>query len=81
MWCVLVHTANEMALDVVTVGPYRSRAKASEVAEAINRKIELHRPYNAEDWNMEGSGPEAWVQKMRINRTEVYDELGIRSLR
>ena len=80
MWCVLVHTASQMAGDVVTVGPYRLRRKASEVAEAINRKIELHAPYNAEEWDMDGGEPNAWVQEMRVNRTEVYDDLGIRSL-
>ena len=81
MWCVLVHTANQMATDVVAIGPYRLRRKASEVAEAINRKIELHTPYNAEEWDMEGSEPHAWVQEMRVNRTEAYDKLKIRRLR
>ena len=81
MWCVLVHTANQMATDVVTVGPYRLRRKAAEMAEAINRKIELHAPYNAENWEMEGDEPYAWVQEMRTKRTKVYEDLGIRSLR
>ena len=81
MWCVVVCDANLMAPEVVTLGPYRSREKASEVAEAINRKIELHAPYNAEEWDLEGGDPRAWVQEMRVNRTEVYDDLGIRSLR
>ena len=80
MWCVLVSDANQMAHDVVTVGPYRSREKASEVAEAINRKIQLRALYYAEQWDMEGGEPHAWVQEMRVNRTEVYDALGIRSL-
>ena len=80
MWCVLVHTASQMAGDVTVVGPYRSKAKASEVAEAINRKIQLHAPYKAEDWDLEVGEPEAWVQEMRTKRTEVYDVLGIRRL-
>jgi len=81
MWCVLVHDANQMAGDVMTIGPYRSEVKASEVAEAINRKIELHAPHNIEEWDLEGGEPEAWVQEMRTNRTEIYDDLEIRSLR
>ena len=80
MWCVLVHDANLMAPEAVPIGPYRSREKASEVAEAINRKIQLHAPYKAEDWDLEVGEPEAWVQEMRTKRTEVYDSLGIRSL-
>ena len=77
MWCVLVSDANQMAGDAVTVGPYRSREKASEVAEAINRKIQLRALYYAEQWDMEGGEPQAWVREMRVNRTEVYDDLGV----
>jgi len=79
MWCVLVHDASQMAANVVTIGPYRSREKASKVAAQINRKIEIHGPAHDEDGNDGESG--AWVQEMRSKVTEVYDALGIRSLR
>jgi len=79
MWCVLVHDANQMAGDVVPIGPYRSRAKAFGVAVQINRKIEIHGPAHDEDGNDGESN--AWVQRMRTKVTEVYDDLGIRSLR
>ena len=79
MWCVLVCDDNQMAADVVTIGPYRSEAKASEVADQINRKIEIHSP--AMGWPSVDGTPRAWVKEMRVKVTEVYDALGIRSLR
>ena len=79
MWCVLVHTANQMAGDVMTIGPYRSREKASAVADQINRKIEIHGPAHDEDGN--DSESNAWVQRMRTKVTEVYDDLVIRRMR
>ena len=79
MWCVLVCEDNQMALDVKAIGPYRSREKASEVADQINRKIEIHSP--AQGWPSDDGTPRAWVSEMRSKVTEVYDALGIRSLR
>lgn len=79
MWCVLVCEDNQMAGDVEVVGPYRSREKASKVADQINRKIEIHSP--AQGWPSHDGTPRAWVQEMRVKVTEVYDALGIRSLR
>ena len=34
----------------------------------------------AEDWDMEGSGPKAWIQEMRTKVTEVYASLKIQKL-
>ena len=63
-----------------TIGPYRSEAKASRVANQINRKIEIHSPAMA--WpSLEPGELNAWVTEMRTKVTEVYDDLGIRSLR
>ena len=79
MWCVLVCDANLMAGDVKVIGSYRSREKASEVADQVNRKIEIHSP--AQGWPSHDGTPRAWVSEMRSKVTEVYDALGIRSLR
>ena len=80
MWCVLVCEDDQMAPGVVVIGPYQSEAKASEVADQINRKIEIHSPAMA--WpSLEPGELNAWVTEMRSKVTEVYDALGIRSLR
>ena len=81
MWCVLVSDPRlQRPGDMVTVGSYRSEAKASAVADQINRKIEIHSPAMA--WpSLEPGELNAWVTEMRSKVTEVYDALGIRSLR
>ncbi len=82
MWCVLVSDATEMASGVAVIGSYRLEAKASAVADQINRKIEIHSPARSEEWGADGDGePHAWVHEMRTKVTEVYDDLAIRSLR
>ena len=79
MWCVLVCDDNQMAGDVTVVGSYRAEARASVVANQINRKIKIHCWANG--WPTDDGEPRAWVQEMRAKVTEVYDDLGIRRLR
>ena len=78
MWCVLVCEDNQMADDVVPIGPYRSRVKAFGVAVQINRKIAIHS--EAMGWPSRDGEPEAWIQQMRYKVTEVYADLEIQKL-
>ncbi len=77
-WCVLVCEDNLMAHDVKVLGPYRSQERASEAADRINRKIEIHS--EAMDWPSHDGVPEAWIQQMRYKVTEVYADLEIQKL-
>ena len=78
-WCVLVCDDSEMAHGVRVIGSFRSKEKASEVADRINRKIEIHSP--AMGWPSHDGEPRAWVQEMRTKVTQIYKALGIQSLR
>ena len=80
MWCVLVRESDQMAGSVSVLGPYRSFDRASDVASRINRKIEIHEPVMADDWELQGGEPAAWVMPMLTKVTPVYGHLGIRRL-